>query len=161
MSIAASNEAIGAVSELLKVQLAAATGIGSVAIGRPEDASKAADGGGSFNLFLYRVAFDGQLRNWPLDAGQTPPVWLTLHYLLTAFDGNDSDSAAAHKLLSRGMLALNALNIIRPSAAITSLSSNPDPLRVSFDEADVDCSRRSCRGRTRSFASPRRFKFGR
>lgn len=140
MSLAASSEAIGAVSELLKVQLAARTGINAVAVGRPEDASKAAavGGGGSFNLFLYRISMDGNLRNRPLDAGQPPPVWLVLHYLLTALDGPDSDSIGAHKLLSRGMLALNAMSVIRPDATNTILSSNPDPLRLTFDEADVE-----------------------
>jgi hypothetical protein len=45
-----------------------------VAVGRPEDASKAAvvGGGGSFNLFLYRISIDANLRNRPLDAGQAP-----------------------------------------------------------------------------------------
>lgn len=140
MSLAASSEAIGAVSELLKVQLAAKTGISAVAVGRPEDASKAASagGGGSFNLFLYRIAMDSNLRNRPLDAGQVPPVWLVLHYLLTAFDGQESDSINAHKLLSRGLSALNGLSSIRPDATLTALTSSPDPLRLSFDEADVE-----------------------
>lgn len=138
MSLAASSEAIGAVSDLLKVQLASWTGINAIAVGRPEDASKAASAGGSYNLFLYRVGIDGNLRNRPLDAGQSPPVWLVLYYLLTAFDGQDSDSIAAHKLLSKGMLALNAMSIIKPDASIAALSSSPDPLRVTFDEADVE-----------------------
>jgi hypothetical protein len=138
MSLAASAEAIGAVSDLLKVQLAARTGVSAVAVGRPEDASKAALSGASFNLFLYRVAFDGSLRNRPLDAGQAPPVWLVLHYLLTAFDGADSDTISAHKLLSRGIVALNAMSVLRPGAANPLLASNPDPLRLSFDEADVE-----------------------
>jgi hypothetical protein len=138
MSLAASNEAIGAVSDLLKAQLALNTGIGAVAIGRPEDASKAALAGGSFNLFLYRVGIDGNLRNRPLDAGQAPPVWLVLYYLLTAFDGAESDSINAHKLLGRGMVALNAMNVLRPDATNAALSSSPDPLRITFDEADVE-----------------------
>jgi hypothetical protein len=140
MSLAASSEAIGAVSELLKVRLAAGTGINSVAVGRPEDASKAAvaGGGSSFNLFLYRISIDANLRNRPLDAGQTPPVWLSLYYLLTAFDGPESDSTVAHRLLSRGMVALNAMSVIRPDPTITALASNPDPLRLTFDDADVD-----------------------
>jgi hypothetical protein len=138
MSLAASSEAIGAVSDLLKVQIASWTGINAVAVGRPEDASKAAAAGGSFNLFLYRVSIDGNLRNRPLDAGQAPPIWLVLHYLLTAFDGQDSDSIAAHKLLSRGMLALNSMSVIRPNPTNAALFSNPDPLRITFDEADVE-----------------------
>lgn len=138
MSLAASNEAIGAVSDLLKVQLAAWTGISAVAVGRPEDASKAAAAGGSFNLFLYRVGIDASLRNRPLDAGQAPPVWLVLYYLVTAFEGQDSDSIAAHKLLGRGMLALNAMSVIKPDPTNPALSSSPDPLRITFDEADVE-----------------------
>lgn len=138
MSLAASSEAIGAVSELLKVQIASWTGINAVTVNRPEDASKAASAGGSFNLFLYRVGIDGNLRNRPLDPGQSPPVWLVLYYLLTAFDGQESDTIAAHKLLSRGMLALNAMGVIKPDPTIAALSSSPDPLRVTFDEADVE-----------------------
>ena len=95
-------------------------------------------GGGCFYLFLYRIGIDGNLRNRPLDEGQAPPVWLVLHYLLTAFDGPESDSTVAHKLLSRGMLALNTMSVLRPDATITALSSSPDPLRISFDEADVE-----------------------
>lgn len=138
MSLAASSEAIGAVSDLLKVQIASRTGINAVAVGRPEDASDAGATGGSFNLFLYRVGIDANLRNRPLDAGQAPPVWLVLYYLLTAFDGADSDSIAAHKLLGRGMLALNGMSVIQPDPTNAALSSSPDPLRITFDEADVE-----------------------
>ena len=138
MSLAASSEAIGAVSELLKVQLAQRTGINAIAVGRPEDASKAAVAGGSFNLFLYRVSLDASLRNRPLDPGQSPPLWLVLHYLLTAFDAADSDSIPAHKLLGRGMLALNAMSVLHPGAANLILASNPDPLRLTFDDADTE-----------------------
>lgn len=138
MPLAASNEAIGAASDLLKVQLAAWSGIGAVTVGRPEDASKAAAPGGSLNLFLYRVGIDASLRNRPLDTGLAPPVWLVLYYLLTAFEGEDSDSIAAHKLLGRGMLALNAMSVIKPGPASLALSSSPDPLRITFDEADVE-----------------------
>lgn len=153
MSLAASSEAIGAVSELLKVQLAARTGINAVAVGRPEDASKAAvvGGGGSFNLFLYRISIDANLRNRPLDAGQAPPVWLVLHYLLTAFDGPESDSIVAHRLLGRGLLALNALSIVRPDASNSALASNPDPLRLTFDEADVELLSRIMQGSDEKF----------
>ena len=153
MSLAASSEAIGAVSELLKVQLAARTGINAVAVGRPEDASKAAvvGGGGSFNLFLYRISIDANLRNRPLDAGQAPPVWLVLHYLLTAFDGPESDSIVAHRLLGRGLLALNALSIVRPDASNSVLASNPDPLRLTFDEADVELLSRIMQGSDEKF----------
>jgi hypothetical protein len=138
MSLAASREAIGAVSDLLKAQLALNTGVTAVAVGRPEDASKAALAGSSFNLFLYRVSIDPSMRNRALDDGQAPPVWLVLYYLMTAFDGADSDSIAAHKLLSRGIVALNAMSILRPAAIDAVLSSSPDPLRLTLDDADVE-----------------------
>jgi hypothetical protein len=138
MSLAASREAIGAVSDLLKTQLALKTGITAVAVGRPEDASKAALAGSSFNLFLYRVSVDASMRNRALDEGQAPPIWLVLHYLLTAFNGADSDSIEAHELLGRGLVALNAMSILRPAATDLVLSSNPDPLRLTLDDADTE-----------------------
>ncbi len=69
MSLAASSEAIGAVSELLKVQLAARTGINAVAVGRPEDASKAAGPSQvrivkGANLSMERV--DAEIHGWEL-----------------------------------------------------------------------------------------------
>ena len=146
MSLTASKEAIGAVSELLKTQLALKTGINAVTVGRPEEASKAASTGSSFNLFLYQVGIDGNLRNRPLDAGQAPPVWLVLYYLLTAFDGAESDSINAHKLLGRGIVALNSMNMLRPAVSNASLNSNPDPLRITFDEADVELLSRIMQG---------------
>jgi hypothetical protein len=78
------------------------------------------------------------MRNRALDDGQAPPVWLVLYYLLTAFDGADSDSVAAHKLLSRGIVALNAMSILRPAATDVVLASNPDPLRLTLDDADTE-----------------------
>lgn len=137
MALADSNRAIGAVSELLKARLAERTGVGTVLIGRPEGA--AAGAANRFNLFLYRVGFDGHMRNIPVDQGQEPPLWLVLHYLLTAFDVKDeSDSALAHELLGRGVVALNELNFIRPEVTATALSTNPEPLKLTFDEADAE-----------------------
>jgi hypothetical protein len=108
----------------------------NVMVGRPEAAAKSADGR-KINLFLYRVGFDGHLRNQPLDAGQQPPLWVVLHYLVTAFDDDkESDSAEAHRLLGRGLAALQEMNFLRPSVA--SLAKNPEPLKITFDEADVE-----------------------
>lgn len=135
MPLAASRNAIGAVDLLLRAQLSARTTVGAVDIGRVEQA--ALSDGPKFNLFLYQVDIDGQLRNHPLDRGQRTPVWLVLRYLLTAFDtGRDSDSATAHELLGEGLLALEELNFQRPTA--TALADNPEPLKITFDAADVD-----------------------
>ncbi|MCH5373507.1 MAG: DUF4255 domain-containing protein, partial [Planctomycetes bacterium] len=108
MALADSKNAIGAVSNLLKSRLTVSTSATTVDIGRPEAA--AATSGPKFNLFLYQVEIDGHLRNVPLDQGQPPPVWVVLHYLLTAFDAEkESDSIDAHELLGEGMLALHEL----------------------------------------------------
>lgn len=135
MPLAASRHAIGAVDELLQGQLAQRTSAGAVDVGRVETA--ALTDGPKFNLFLYQVDIDGQLRNYPLDQGQRAPVWLVLRYLLTAFDtSRDSDSLDAHSLLGEGLLALEELNFQRPTA--TALADNPEPLKITFDAADVE-----------------------
>jgi len=131
-----SSEAIGAVSDLLSARLSHALANIPVPLGRP-DAGGAQ--GRALNLFLYRVGFDPHLRNEPLDRGQPPPLWLVLHYLLTAFDtGGDSDTVAAHRLLGQGMAALHELNFIRPPITNLALAKNPEPLKLTFEEADVD-----------------------
>jgi hypothetical protein len=131
-----SSEAIGATSELLRTRLMAAMNNLPVTINRPE----AAKGGGrSLNLFLYGVQVDAQLRNQPLDRGQLPPLWVSLHYLVTAFDdGGESDSSAAHRLLGQGMAVLQSLNFLRPATTSLALARNPEPLKLSFDDANVE-----------------------
>lgn len=136
MALLDSQEAIGAVSELLRTRLSARLNSLNVLVGRPEHAAHAADGR-KLNLFLYRIGFDPQLRNEPLDRGQEPPLWVILHYLLTAFDDTkESDSVDAHRLLGRGMAALQEMNVLRPQAA--ALARNPEALKITFDEADVE-----------------------
>lgn len=131
-----SSEAIGATSELLRARLSAALNNITVHVARPESS---AGGARALNLFLYQVALDSDLRNEPLDRGQMPPLWLTLHYLLTAFDdAGESDSATAHRLLGQGMAALQGLNFIKPPAGNAALARNPSLLKVSFSEANVD-----------------------
>ncbi len=131
-----SGEAIGATSELLRTRLSSALNNVLVTVGRPEAAS---GGQRSLNLFLYGVAIDPHLRNEPLDRGQMPPLWLSLHYLMTAFDdGGESDSSNAHRLLGQGMTALQGLNYMRAPVANLALSRSPDPLRLTFEDANVD-----------------------
>ena len=135
MSLLDSQRAIGVVSELLRTRVSMRLSNMQVSVGRPEEATKTA--GPKLNLFLYRVGFDGFLRNAALDAGQQPPMWLVLHYLLTAFDEkSESDSSVAHSLFGRGLIALQELNFLRPTAP--ELAKNPEPLKITFDEADVE-----------------------
>ena len=141
MALADSKEAIGAVTQMLQSKLAAQTGV-NVTVGRPESAAGSTGDGAKLNVFLYQVGFDPTLRNFRLDDGQPAPLWTTLHYLVTAFDaGRDSDSIDAHKLLGRGLTALQGLNYMRPnpaSAADAALVDNPEPLKITFDVADVE-----------------------
>jgi hypothetical protein len=135
MTLLDSQKAVGAVSELLRTRVSMRLGNMQVSVGRPEEATKTA--GPKLNLFLYRIGFDGFLRNAVLDRGQPPPLWVVLYYLLTAFDQNsESDSSTAHGLFGQGLIALQELNFLRPIAP--ELADNPEPLKVTFDEADVE-----------------------
>lgn len=141
MSLADSGRAIGAVTRLLQDHLIR-RGF-DVSIGKPEDAASN-DANAKLNLFLYETAFDAALRNLNLRDGEPAPLWLVLKYLLTAFDsGESSDSAAAHDLLGRGISALHELSFLRldPLVALPvrlALENNPEPLKLSFDDAGVD-----------------------
>lgn len=135
MALADSKQAIGAVTEALKNQLVARTGVTTVDVGRPE-AAAASSNGPKLNLFLYQVDVDGHLRSHTLDEGQPAPLWMVLHYLLTAFDeGKESDSINAQRLLGEGMLALHEMNFLQPTAS--ALGDNPEPLKITFDTADT------------------------
>ena len=141
MALADTPEAIGAVTQMLQNKLIAATGV-NVVVGRPESAALANTDGSKFNLFLYQVGFDAYMKNFAIDEGQPMPLWAVLHYLVTAFDaGKDSDSIDAHRLLGRGLTALQGLNYLEPNAALLTdapLVDNPEPLKITFDNADVE-----------------------
>ena len=135
MPLAQTRTAIGAVGEVLRTRLTARTSAGSVDVGRPETAAGSA--GPKFNLFLYQIEIDGHLRNQALDDGQDPPLWLVLRYLMTAFDdAQESDSVSAHELLGEGMLVLQELNFMQPTAP--ALLDNPQSLKITFENADVE-----------------------
>ena len=141
MALADSGRAIGAVTRLLQDHLIRRGFL--VSIGKPEDAA-ANDTNAKLNLFLYETVLDPHLRNVSLRDGEPPPLWLVLKFLLTAFDaGENSDSAAAHDLLGRGMSALHELNFLRldPLVALDvrlALEHNPEPLKLTFDESNAD-----------------------
>lgn len=141
MALADSGRAIGAVTRLLQDHLIR-RGF-DVSVGKPEDAADS-NTNAKLNLFLYETAFDATLRNQPLQDGRPPPLWLVLKFLLTAFDvGENSDTAAAHELLGRGMAALYELNYLRLDPLVdadvrTALEHNPEPLKLTFDESTVD-----------------------
>lgn len=145
MSLADTGKAIGKVTELLRQHLQVRTGI-VVTVGRPEPPNTAnALPNPRLNLFLYEAHFDPSLRNVALDEGQLPPLWLTLRYILTSFDqAGNSDSVEAHDQLGEGLRALQEVSFLSlssialPAAVIAALKDNPEPLKVTFEDATVE-----------------------
>ena len=144
MALADTRRAIGAVTQLLHDRLLAnaAPPVAEVTVGRPEP-------GGQFptnprlNLFLYEIEFDGHLKNISLDEGQPAPLWLVLHYLLTAYDqGGESDSIDAHEILGDGIRLLQGLNFFSladlPANTVSALTDSPDMLKLTFDASTSD-----------------------
>ncbi len=141
MARADSHRAIGGVSALLQEHL---TRRGfNATIGRPEAATEG-ETAAKLNLFLYETVMDGSMRNIVIDPDAPPPLWLTLRYLLTAFDDSSlSDSIDAHELLGQGMMALHDLNFLRlddvlPATLRRMLEANPEPLKITFDDASPE-----------------------
>lgn len=141
MALANTSQAIGAVTRLIVDHLNRRTSL-PVNVGRPEDSADV--NLPTVNLFLYETVFDPSLKNHPLSEGQRPPLWLTLKYLLTGFDGaGNSDSADAHDVLGQGLSALQELTFLGLDGAVAgpvrnALEDNPEPLKITFDECTVD-----------------------
>jgi Pvc16 N-terminal domain len=145
MALADTTGAIGAVTKLLSDHLVrrAQPAVTHVAIGRPEEAANSTNNP-KFNLFLYEVHFDGNMRNVSLQDGQPPPLWLTLKYLITGFDDDgESDTADAQEILGLGLSALQEVNYLRLDSLVAAdvqkaLADNPEPLKVTFDESTAE-----------------------
>ncbi len=142
MALGDSGRAIGAVTKLLSDHL---TRRGfSIVVGKPEDAALNDTASRKLNLFLYETNFDGSLRNVSLQQEQPPPLWLSLKYLVTAFDAAEkSDSADAHELLGQSLSALHELNFLNLDALVATdvrraLENNPEPLKITFEDTPPD-----------------------
>lgn len=141
MAKADTQNAIGAATSLLREHLIR-RGFG-VSVGKPEQAA-ANDSSAKLNLFLYETVFDASLRNHRVDPDSAPPIWLSLRYLLTAFDDEEnSDSSDAHSLLGRGMMALQEMNFLgldpaTPAAVQQALEHSPEPLKITFEESSPE-----------------------
>jgi hypothetical protein len=137
VALADSSRAIGAATRLLQDQLIR-RGF-EVVIGRPELAARD-NTIPKLNLFLYETEIDAQMRNLSLREGESPPLWLVLRYLLTAFEDSDSsDSAVAHELLGRGLAALQEMSYLRLDAGVplsdsAALEHNPEPLKLTLEQ---------------------------
>jgi hypothetical protein len=148
MALSATKEAIGAVSEAVRAQLALRTSL-LVTVSRPEVAASSNDEP-KLNLFLYQLELDAHLKNHSLDEGQPAPLWLVLRYLLTAYDQtHDSDSVAAHRLLARGLAGLQEMNFLSP--AVPALLDNPEPLKLTFEASDVELLSKLMQGSDESY----------
>lgn len=152
MPLAATSGAIGAVSQLLHDHLVAQLpALGDVLVGRPHLAA----GGNALrlNLFLYEVQFDAHLKNISLEEDGPPPLWLSLKYLLTAFDSTgDSDTIDAHELLGAGIRSLQAVNFAPPpGVSVPELDDSPDMLKVTFDDATPELLSRIMHGTDERF----------
>ena len=141
MALANTTQAIGAVSSLLVDHLNRRTNL-LVNVGRPEDSAGVSVT--TLNLFLYEANFDPSLKNHALSEGQRPPLWLTLKYLLTAFDDEgNSDNADAHNALGLGLSALQELAFLGLDTLVdlpvrSALEDNPEQLKITFDDCTVD-----------------------
>jgi uncharacterized protein DUF4255/IPT/TIG domain-containing protein len=138
MALVDTGRAIGAVANLLISRLSS---VAPVSVGRFEQAPK---DGPRLVLFLYESQFDATLRNYPLDEGQPPPLWLVLKFLMTAFDvTGDSDSHDALEVMGRGLSALQRNSFLSLAGEtdpniIAPLADNPEDLKITFDEANSD-----------------------
>jgi|SRR5215213_135258 len=139
MALGDTGKAIGATTEALRSRLQTRSLV-TTKVSRPDEGTDAP----RLNLFLYEIVFDPGLKNVPLDDGQPAPLWLTLKYMLTAFDnGGDSDSVQAYELLGEGVRALQELNYLTPPGGLSldylkAMTPNPEDLKITFDEAPPD-----------------------
>ncbi len=137
MPLNETRNAIGVLTRLLAQQLTARTEAITVDVGRPEQSAQFGDTGPKLNLFLYSFQHDAYLRNAQLDRGQEAPIWLCLKFLMTAVDEErDSDSSDALDLLGQGMLALRDIDSQSPTEL--ALLDNPEQIKISFDNPDVE-----------------------
>jgi len=131
MSLQDTGKAIGAVSDLLRLQLSL---LANVKVGRPPEGASSSDV--CLYLFLYEILYDATLKNVNLPGGGRQPLWLVLKYILTVYDGSNSDNEIAHEYLGKGMQRLQNLNFLRPAAG--PLAESPEPLKITFDEVSPD-----------------------
>jgi hypothetical protein len=151
--LAQTGLAVGSVSRSLAELLKNALGAVSpyhpdITVQRPQANATGTTTSARINLFLYEIEIDGAMRNISLTPGSQPPLWVVLRYLMTAFDNQDeSDTAGSHDLLGMGMQVLLGVGDALPLFAVdTALSDNPEPLKLTFDQAPPDLLSRLMQG---------------
>ena len=134
MALADTVNSIEKVSEWIRSSVHTITQVDTF-VGRPEPKENTNP---RLNLFLYEAHLDPHLKNYPLDNGQAPPLWLVLKYLLTAFDGDGKSSTPkAHANLGIGLSALQQLAFL-PESAFAALQPNPEILKITFEETNSE-----------------------
>jgi hypothetical protein len=156
MALSDTGKAIKGVTDLLKTHLwerlkpPQVPNNFTVTVGRPGEDHSAP----GLNLFLYEALFDASLKNVSLAEGQQPPLWLVLKYLLTPFGGTgnggsqfDSDTLEALECLGEGIKTLQELNYLEIRTFVADeLQDNPEPLKITFNEASSDLLSRLMQG---------------
>lgn len=154
MSLADTGLAVGSVSrfltQLLTTALTNAPYNPLITVQRPQQdpPTGSAVAQGRLNLFLYEVEIDAAMRNVQLTPGVPAPLWVVLRYVLTAFDtSGESDTAESHDILGMGMQVLTGLNDLLPDVGLyNALTSNPEPLKLTFDQGTPDLLSRLMQG---------------
>lgn len=134
MTLADTGQAIEKVSEWIRSNVQSITGVDTY-VGRPEPKDNTNP---RLNLFLFQAQFDPHMKNFSLDEGQLPPLWLVLNYLLTSFDEDGKTATTdAQGNLGEGLRALQQLAYL-PESSFAALLPNPEPLKITFDPTDSD-----------------------
>lgn len=142
--------AIAAVTATLRNLLQAAISPlvpGALVTVRPLDRARENMTVDSVNLFLYNTGPDAAWRNADLPGVKpgepaSPPLALTLSYLVTSYSHADDD-LISHRLLGGAMSALNQTPVLDPAAIKTALAGNDlylqtERVKVTPDLLDVE-----------------------
>jgi len=150
MPLAQTGLAVGSVSRFLRDLLTTTLTtvppyFPVITVQRPQPIASGTSTHGRINLFLYEVEIDAAMRNIPLTPGSQPPLWVVLRYLMTAFDHTEeSDTVESHDLLGMGMQVLLGVGDTLPPG--NALSDNPEPLKLTFDQATPELLSRLMQG---------------
>jgi hypothetical protein len=120
---------------------------GALVTTRPLDRARENMTVDSVNLFLYNTGPDAAWRNADLpgiNPGEpaSPPLALTLSYLVTSYSQADDD-LVSHRLLGGAMSALYAAPVLDPAAIKTALAGNDlylqaEQVKVTADLLDIE-----------------------
>ncbi|WP_045855624.1 DUF4255 domain-containing protein [Teredinibacter purpureus] len=138
--------AIGMVGESLKTLLEeemTVTPSATVSLLAPDESGTAR----RINLFLYKVQENGYLKNKDWEVSQDdptkivpPPLSLNLHYLLTPYAQNDSETGntSAHEILGDAMRVLHQFPAIPSEHLAEGLADAREQLKITQVPVDID-----------------------